>query len=71
MSNLTRVYCWLPAPGNIWRVHERSLNIIVDAESKEAAIAEFNRVWAFRAPVEWIYVKFMTTASWACASVCE
>jgi hypothetical protein len=54
-GKLINVFCWKPEPGLQWRCYEGVSGITVDAESKEAAIAEFNSIWNFRTPVQWIY----------------
>jgi hypothetical protein len=54
-GKLINVFCWKPEPGAIWRCHEGVSGITVDAASKDEAIAEFNNIWNFRTPVQWIY----------------
>lgn len=54
-SKLINVFCWKPEPGNYWRCSEGVSGITVDAPSKDEAIAEFNNIWTFRTPVQWIY----------------
>ena len=54
-GRLINVFCWKPTPGLQWRCHEGVSGITVDADSQEAAIAEFNNIWNFRTPLQWIY----------------
>jgi hypothetical protein len=54
-GKLINVFCWKPEPGNYWRCYEGVSGITVDATSKDEAIGEFNNIWNFRTPVQWIY----------------
>jgi hypothetical protein len=55
MSTNAFVYCWNPRPGLEWRAYEKSTGIISIAETREQAIAEFEKIWNFRAPIEWVH----------------
>jgi hypothetical protein len=55
MSTITFAYCWKPQPGQEWQAHEKTSGIVVFAATQAEAVAEFNKVWDFRAPVEWVY----------------
>jgi hypothetical protein len=56
MSNTpTNVFCWNPRPGLEWRAYEKSTGIISVAETRELAIAEFEKIWNSRAPIEWVH----------------
>ena len=52
-DRLLTAWCWLPSPGNVWRVTEMMSGLTVDASSKEEAIAHFNAIWNRRASLEW------------------
>jgi hypothetical protein len=55
MSTTTFVYCHKPQPGQVWQAYEKTSGMLVFADSQAEAVAEFEKLWDFRAPIEWVY----------------
>ncbi len=52
-DKLLTAWVWKPEPGTYWRVHEMMSGLTVDAESKEAAVEHFTKLWNSRSRLEW------------------
>ena len=53
-GRLTNVYCWKPEPGLQWRIYEGTTGTVIDAASRQEALALFRAVWGERTPFQLI-----------------